>query len=268
MGYSEALMASFLGRLFSKNQSAAFVRGAASFVNRVGALEPELQALDDVALAARMADIRARAAGGVGNEDKSLVFALVREAARRTLKERHYDVQLVGGLALADGKIAEMRTGEGKTLVATLPVALHALSGEGVHIVTVNDFLARRDAVWMGQVYGLLGFSVGVVTSAGSFIYDPSHVPKEEDAERDELGSFKVFYEYLRPAPKREAYAADIAYVTNNELGFDYLRDNTAYDASQIVQRGHHYAIVDEVDSILIDEARTPLIISGPAGDS
>ena len=268
MGYSEALMASFLGRLFSKNQSAAFVRGAASFVNRVGALEPELQALDDVALAARMADIRARAGGGVGKEDKSLVFALVREPARRTLKERHYDVQLVGGLALADGKIAEMRTGEGKTLVATLPVALHALSGEGVHIVTVNDFLARRDAVWMGQVYGLLGFSVGVITSAGSFIYDPSHVPKEEDAERDELGSFKVFYEYLRPAPKREAYAADIAYVTNNELGFDYLRDNTAYDASQIVQRGHHYAIVDEVDSILIDEARTPLIISGPAGDS
>ncbi|MSU74746.1 preprotein translocase subunit SecA, partial [Candidatus Kaiserbacteria bacterium] len=197
-----------------------------------------------------------------------LVFALVREAAHRTLRQPHFDVQLIGGLALLRGKIAEMRTGEGKTLVATLPATFHALAGFGVQVVTVNDYLARRDAAWMGQVYQYLGLTVGVVTSLGSYRYDQSHVEKAEDTERDAAGSFKVFYDYLRPVPKKEAYAADITYITNNELGFDYLRDNTAYDASQIVQRGHHYAIIDEVDSILIDEARTPLIISGPAGDS
>jgi preprotein translocase subunit SecA len=174
----------------------------------------------------------------------------------------------VGGLALLEGKVAEMRTGEGKTLVATLPATYHALAGEGVHIVTVNDYLARRDTAWMGQVYDFLGLTVGVVTSNGSYLYDASHVNAEEDTERDAEGSFKVFYDYLRPVTKREAYAADITYVTNNELGFDYLRDNTSYDVSQITQRGHSYAIIDEVDSILIDEARTPLIISGPSGDS
>jgi preprotein translocase subunit SecA len=174
----------------------------------------------------------------------------------------------LGGLALLRGKIAEMRTGEGKTLVATLPATFHALGGKGVHVVTVNDYLARRDGAWMGQVYDYLGLSVGVVTSGGAYRYDASHVEKEEDTERDAGGSFRVFYDYLRPTTKKEAYAADITYVTNNELGFDYLRDNTAYDASQITQRGHPYAIIDEVDSILIDEARTPLIISGPAGDA
>ena len=161
-----------------------------------------------------------------------------------------------------------MRTGEGKTLVATLPATFHALSGKGVQIITVNDYLARRDTTWMGQVYDFLGLTVGVVTSTGSYRYDASHISKEEDSERDAEGSFKVFYDYLRPVTKKEAYACDITYVTNNELGFDYLRDNTAYDASQIVQRGFHYAIIDEVDSILIDEARMPLIISGPSGDS
>ena len=261
-------MASFLGRLFSQNQSAAFLRAAAPFVARANAFASELELLTSEELATRAKEIRERAHQGVSDEDLPLVFALVREAARRTLKERHYDVQLIGGLALARGKIAEMRTVEGKTLVATLPVTLHALSGKGVHVVTVNDYLARRDGAWMGQVYRALGLSVGVVTSADAYLYDPTHVPEEEDAERDTMGSFKVFYEYLRPVGKREAYAADITYVTNNELGFDYLRDNTAYDASQIVQRGHHYAIIDEVDSILIDEARTPLIISGPSGDS
>jgi preprotein translocase subunit SecA len=261
----------FLSRLFSENQSAAFVKGAAPVVAAVNALGPELAALDDEALRARYAAVRERmAAGDAAALDAAVpeVFALVREAASRTLGQRHFDVQLVGGVALARGKIAEMRTGEGKTLVATLPATLHAARGAGVHVVTVNDYLARRDAAWMGQVYAFLGLSVGVVTSSGAYLYDASHVQREEDASRDEAGAFRVFYDYLRPAGKRDAYLADITYATNNELGFDYLRDNTAYDPSQIVQRGHPYAIVDEVDSILIDEARTPLIISGPAGDS
>ena len=259
-----------LSSLFSKNQSAAFLKAAAPVVARAGALAGELEALSDGAVRERLAGIRARAgaAGATPREDAAEVFALVREASRRTLRQPHFDVQLIGGLALLDGKIAEMRTGEGKTLVATLPTVFHALAGKGVHVVTVNDYLARRDGAWMGQVYDFLGLTLGVVTSSGSYIYDAAHVAKEEDAERDAQGSFRVFYDFLRPVSKKDAYAADITYVTNNELGFDYLRDNTAYDVSQIMQRGHHYAIVDEVDSILIDEARTPLIISGPAGDS
>ena len=261
-------MAGFLSRFFSKNQSAAFLRAAAPFVAAVNALEAELESLSQDALRAKAAEIRARSAEGVAEADAPLVFALVREAARRTLSQRHFDVQLMGGLALARGKIAEMRTGEGKTLVATLPATLFALTGKGVHIFTVNDYLARRDGAWMGQVYGYLGLSVGVVTSTGSYIYDASHVASGEDQERDAEGSFRVFYDYLRPATKKEAYGADLTYATNNELGFDYLRDNTAYDASQLTQRSYAHAIVDEIDSILIDEARTPLIISGPAGDS
>jgi preprotein translocase subunit SecA len=259
-----------LSSLFSKNQSAAFLKGAAPIVAATQALSAEFATLDDAAIRDRAAELRerARSTGGAEKEDIPLVFALVREAARRTRNEPHFDVQLIGGLALLEGKIAEMRTGEGKTLVATLPATFHALAGKGVHIVTVNDYLARRDTSWMGQVYDFLGLSVGVVTSTGAYRYDASHVAKEEDAERDAEGSFKVFYDYLRPVSKKEAYDADITYVTNNELGFDYLRDNTAYDASQIMQRGHHYAIIDEVDSILIDEARTPLIISGPSGDT
>ncbi len=263
-----------LSRFFSKNQSAAFLRAASPVVDAVNKLEEGLTALSDEALRARLTEVRVKAveAGATPEADLPLVFALVREAARRTRRERHFDVQLAGGLALARGKIAEMRTGEGKTLVATLPATFHALAGRGVQIVTVNDYLARRDTTWMGQVYDFLGLTVGVVTSTGAYRYDESHVAKEEekelDSERDAEGSFKVFYDYLRPVEKREAYAADITYVTNNELGFDYLRDNTAYDPSQFVQRGHHYAVIDEVDSILIDEARTPLIISGPAGDS
>ncbi|HEX7651546.1 MAG TPA: preprotein translocase subunit SecA [Candidatus Paceibacterota bacterium] len=260
---------SLLGNLFSKNHSAAFLRSAQPVVREAARLEAELTPLTQQELAARLAAARERTGGNPQKDaDIAEVFALVREAARRTLGERHYDVQLMGGLALAKGRIAEMRTGEGKTLVATLAVTLRALAGKGVHVVTVNDYLARRDAAWMGQVYAYLGLTVGAITSGGAYVYDAAHVKQEEDAERDAEGSFKVFYDYLRPASKKEAYAADVTYATNNELGFDYLRDNTAYDPNQLSQRGHHYAVVDEIDSILIDEARTPLIISGPAADA
>jgi len=261
-------MANILGRLFSENQSAGFVKSAGPVVAKAAALEAEIKGLSEAELKARLQQVKERTEGAISSDnDIAEVFALVREAADRTLKERHYDVQLIGGLALAKGRIAEMRTGEGKTLVATLAATLRALAGKGVHVVTVNDYLARRDGAWMGQVYSYLGLTVGVVTAGGSYIYDATHVEAGEDTERDEQGSFKVFYDYLRPASKKEAYAADITYATNNELGFDYLRDNTAYSGEQLTQRGHHYAIIDEVDSILIDEARTPLIISGPAAN-
>ncbi len=263
-----------LSRFFSKNQSASFLKDVAPIVASANKFSQELVGLSDESVRAKLALVRVRAqeAGATPESDIPLVFALVREASRRTLKQPHFDVQFIGGLALLQGKISEMRTGEGKTLVATLPATFHALSGKGVQIITVNDYLARRDGVWMGQVYDFCGLTVGVVTSTGAYLYDSSHIEKKEekelDSERDAEGSFKVLYDYLRPATKKEAYACDITYVTNNELGFDYLRDNTAYDASQIVQRAYHYAIIDEVDSILIDEARTPLIISGPSGDS
>ncbi|MBX4200282.1 preprotein translocase subunit SecA [Candidatus Parcubacteria bacterium] len=191
-------------------------------------------------------------------------FASVREASKRTLEQRHFDVQILGGIALHKGGISEMRTGEGKTLVATLPAYLNALTGEGVHVVTVNDYLSRRDAVWMGQIYSALGLSVGVLNHQESFLYDPKHTNK--DKERDETGSFHVVHEFLRPVNKQEAYNADITYGTNNEFGFDYLRDNLVYRKDDVAQRTFNYAIVDEVDSILIDEARTPLIISANTG--
>lgn len=193
-------------------------------------------------------------------------FALTREAAKRTVGLRHYDVQLVGGMLLHQGKITEMRTGEGKTLVGTLPAALNALTEKGVHVVTVNDYLARRDAVWMGQVYAALGLSVGVINHNESYLYDAGHF--EVDEARDKEASHKIFYEFLRPCSRQEAYAADITYGTNNEFGFDYLRDNIEFETDKLRQREHVYAIVDEIDSILIDEARTPLIISAPAADS
>ena len=260
-------MANFLGKMFAQNQSASFLKAGAPVVEGASKLADEIAALSREEIAARLSKVKERTSGQPQSDtDIAEVFALVREASTRTLKERHYDVQLLGGLTLAKGKIAEMRTGEGKTLVATLAATLRALAGKGVHLVTVNDYLARRDAAWMGQVYDYLGLTLGVITSQGAYVYDASHVTKEEDVAEE--GSFKVFYDFLRPVPKKEAYAADITYATNNELGFDYLRDNTAYDASQMVQRGHHYAIVDEIDSILIDEARTPLIISGPVGDA
>jgi len=193
-------------------------------------------------------------------------FALVREASKRTLNQRHYDVQLMGGIILHQGNVTEMRTGEGKTLVATLPAYLNALSGKGVHIITVNDYLSRRDAVWMGQIYSILGLTVGVINHDASYLYDVGH--KEADAERDEFGSFRVVYDFLRPCTRQEAYQADITYGTNSEFGFDYLRDNIEYGKKNLRQRGYNFAIVDEIDSILIDEARTPLIISMPDADS
>src|SRR5690625_4547265 len=208
-------------------------------VKRINELEGEFKALSDAELTAKTQEFRDRLAQGE-TVDALLpeAFATVREASQRTLGMRHFDVQLIGAMALHDGKIAEMKTGEGKTLMATLAVYLNALPGKGVHVVTVNDYLARRDADWMAKLYGFLGLTTGVVV--------PGQSPEE----------------------KREAYAADITYGTNNEFGFDYLRDNMAFRAEDRMQRGLHYAIVDEVDSILIDEARTPLIISGPAEES
>lgn len=195
-------------------------------------------------------------------------FALVREAASRTLKQRHYDVQLMGGITLHEGKIAQMGTGEGKTLVATLPAYLNALKGKGVHVITVNDYLAKRDAVWMGQIHFALGLSIACIAHDSAYRYDPSFVPAELDLERDQLGSFKVVDKFLRPVSRKEAYEADITYGTNHEFGFDYLRDNLTMSLAERVQRGHAYAIIDEVDSILIDEARTPLIIAAPDRES
>jgi preprotein translocase subunit SecA len=207
-------------------------------VAQINALEPQIAALSDEALRAKTEAFKARlAAGETLDQILDEAFAVVREAARRTLGQRHYDMQMVGGMVLHNGGIAEMRTGEGKTLVATLPVYLNALAGKGVHVITVNDYLATRDADWMGRVYRFLGLSVGVIING------------------------------LSQGERQRAYGSDITYGTNNEFGFDYLRDNLAYDIGEMVQRGHHFAIVDEVDSILIDEARTPLIISGPTED-
>ena len=229
-----ALIAKIFG---SRNQR--LLKEYAAYVERANGFEPKLKQLSDAELAAKTQEFRARLAQGATVDDLlPEAFAVVREAAQRTLKMRHFDVQLVGGITLHQGKISEMRTGEGKTLVATLPAYLNALPGKGVHVVTVNEYLAQRDADWMGPVFRFLGMSVGVIKNGQS---------GEE---------------------KRAAYAADITYGTNNEYGFDYLRDNLAFRLEDRVQRGLVYAIVDEVDSILIDEARTPLIISGPAEES
>ncbi len=194
----------------------------------------------------------------------------MRETGKRTLGQRHFDCQLIGGIILHEGKITEMKTGEGKTLAATLPLYLNALEGKGCHLVTVNDYLARRDAVWMGQIYYALGMTVGCLNHEQSFSYDPEYKKPAEEKEktRDELGGFLVVEDFLRPCSRKEAYLADITYGTNNEFGFDYLRNNMVYDLSQKIQRDFYYSIVDEVDSILIDEARTPLIISAPDTES
>ncbi|HLP86365.1 MAG TPA: preprotein translocase subunit SecA, partial [Candidatus Paceibacterota bacterium] len=239
-------------------------------VNKTNAFEKEISKLSDEDFKARTEDLKARIKNGTSlDELLPEAFAIVREVSLRVRNERHYDVQVVGGIALHKGNIAEMRTGEGKTAAATLPAYLNSLTGLGVHIVTVNDYLSRRDAVWMGPVFAMLGISVGVINSQNtSYIYDPSHQSKEEIEEESELGSFKVLYEFLRPCTRKEAYACDITYGTNNEFGFDYLRDNLAHNINDVVQRGHNYAIVDEVDSILIDESRTPLIISSQAEES
>ncbi len=229
--------------------------------DQINVLEPRVQALSDQALRAKTDEFRARLANGETLEDLLVeAFAVVREAAVRTLGMRHFDVQLIGGIALHEGKIIEMKTGEGKTLVATMPIYLNALTGRGVHLVTVNDYLARRDARWMGPIYHFLGLSVGVLQEAArtesgrkAFLYDPSRESGKEDVDQLEL------------VDRKEAYQADVTYGTNNEFGFDYLRSNMAHSLEARVQQEHHYAILDEVDNILIDEARTPLIISGPA---
>ncbi len=226
-------------------------------IDAINALEPAMERLSDSDLRAKTGELRTRIRKGEDLDDLTAeAFAVVREAARRTLGQRHFDVQLVGGMVLHSGKIAEMRTGEGKTLVATLPAYLNALTGGGVHVITVNDYLARRDAQWMGAIYHMLGLSVGVLQHDSAYLYDPSPGKTEPGMEK------------LRQAQRREAYAADITYGTNNEFGFDYLRDNMVINALQRVQRELAFAIVDEVDNILIDEARTPLIISGPAEQS
>src|SRR3954454_356624 len=215
------------------------IKGYLPRVAQINALEKELAGLSDEALRGRTETFKQQVAEGTSLDDILVpAFATCREAAKRTLGQRHFDVQLIGGMVLHDGKISEMKTGEGKTLVATLPVYLNALGGRGVHVVTVNDYLAKRDAEWMGRLYKFLGLTVGVI------------VHELDDAQR------------------KEAYAADVTYGTNNEFGFDYLRDNMKFDLRDCVQRKHNFAIVDEVDSILIDEARTPLIISGASEES
>src|SRR6202789_4542740 len=231
------------------------VKRISPLVVEINALEPQMKALSDAEMMAKTIEMKSQVTAALSDVEPAdpqykdrlqaalqdvlaPAFALVREAGRRTLSMRHFDVQLIGGIVLHEGRIAEMKTGEGKTLVATLPAYLNALAGRGVHIVTVNDYLARRDAEWMSPIFRMLGMSIGVI------VHD------------------------LDDEQRRDAYAADITYGTNNEFGFDYLRDNMKYDVEDCVQRGHHFCIVDEVDSILVDEARTPLIISGPAEES
>ena len=254
-------------------------------IEQINALEKDLEKLSLLQLKEKTLQLKEKLSQGKTLDDiLPESFALVREASKRTLQQRHFDVQLLGGIVLHQGKIAEMKTGEGKTLTATLAVYLNALTGKGVHVVTVNDYLAKRDVIWMGQIYNALGLNVGCVTSAGSFLYEEQkeqqpdllseHKSQEKshqtpsDTERDTKGSFRLEKSFLKPCSKKEAYGADITYGTNNEFGFDYLRDNLVFDIKEKVQRGFYYAIVDEIDSILIDEARTPLIISQPDFES
>jgi preprotein translocase subunit SecA len=249
-----------------------FLKKLGVLVKKINDLESDFEKLPIEKFSEKTKEFKKRLADGEKIDDMlAESFALVREASKRTLNQRHFDSQLIGGIVLHQGKIAEMKTGEGKTLAATLPVYLNALTGKGVHVVTVNDYLSRRDTVWMGQIYQALGLSAGCLNHDSSFLYDPRFVKESEeelDKERDELGSFKVVHEFLRPCSRKEAYEADITYGTNNEFGFDYLRDNMAYQPEQRVQRDYNFAIVDEIDSILIDEARTPLIVSAPDEES
>lgn len=255
----------FLESLFG-NANTKYANSLKPVIAQINSLEAEISALSTEGIKDKVQDLKKRLIDGKTLDDVlPEAFALVREAGKRTLDQRHFDCQLIGGIALHQGKIAEMRTGEGKTLTATLPLVLNALSGKGCHLVTVNDYLSRRDAVWMGQIYNFLGLSVGCINHDQSFVYDPAFKKEEEkDKVRDELGGFLVVEDFLKPCSRKEAYDCDITYGTNNEFGFDYLKDNMVYDLKQRMQRGFNYAIVDEVDSILIDEARTPLIISAP----
>jgi len=252
---------------FFKDESVKLLEVYQKSIDVISSFEDALSNLSDDELKNKTPEFKERLKKGESMDDiLPEAFAVVREVSKRTTGLRHYDVQMIGGLTIHNGNIAEMRTGEGKTLVATLPVYLNALEEKGVHVVTVNDYLARRDAVWMGQIYAFLGLSLAVINQESSYLYDPGH--QEVDEERDEEGSYKVFYEFLNPTTRQEAYKADVTYGTNSEFGFDYLRDNLETDQNLVRQRPHSFVLVDEIDSILIDEARTPLIISGPASDA
>ncbi len=280
---------SFLSKIFG-DESTRTIKEIAPVLEKINSFEEVYSSLTAEDFKKKTAEFKDRLKTGE-TLDQILpeAYALVREASKRTLGQRHFDVQMLGGIVMHRGGIAEMRTGEGKTLVATLPAYLNALTGEGVHVVTVNDYLSRRDAVWMGQIYSYLGLRVAVIAHDSAFIYDEAHnesrIPPDrviragknhelgdeetdEDKERDTKGSFHIVHEFLKPISRVEAYEADITYGTNSEFGFDYLRDNLEYEFSKVRQKRHHFAIVDEIDSILIDEARTPLIISAPTVDS
>ena len=291
---------SIINKIFG-DANEKYLKKLQPIVEKINALEPEIRQLSDEKLKEKTQEFKRRLEKGETLDDiLTEAFASVREAGKRTLNQRHFDVQLIGGIVLYQGEITEMKTGEGKTLAATLPLYLNALEGKGCHLVTVNDYLAKRDTVWMGQIYYFLGLSTGCIVHEAAYIYDPnyqeekSEIPNpnnqsnpkpqipnnEKDKERDLVGGFKVVESYLRPVSRKEAYLADITYGTNNEFGFDYLKDNMIYDLTQRAQGsarnashsdaggGFNYAIVDEVDSILIDEARTPLIISAPDQES
>ncbi|MCD6442416.1 MAG: preprotein translocase subunit SecA, partial [Thermotogae bacterium] len=271
-------------KLFDRNER--YLRRYRKMVEKINALEDEMVSKSNLELARKTEEFKERLKKGENLDDiLAEAFAVVREVAKRTIGMRHFDVQIMGGIALHEGKVAEMKTGEGKTLVATLAIYLNALLEKGVHLVTVNDYLARRDAIWMGPIYKFLGLKVGVINPQNrSYLVEWENedlferAMKEdwrawsrektgeivEESEIDE-NALKAFSVKLVESSRRETYLADVTYGTNNEFGFDYLRDNLVYDLEDRVQRGHYYAIVDEVDSILIDEARTPLIISGPS---
>ncbi|MCK4454155.1 preprotein translocase subunit SecA [Candidatus Parcubacteria bacterium] len=270
-------MMKVLSKLFG-DANEKYLKKIQPIVEQINNLEQEFEGFSDEKLRLESEKLKEELKKGKTLDDiLPKAFALTREAAKRTLNQRHFDVQLIGGIILHQGRIGEMKTGEGKTLASTMPIYLNALTDKGVHVVTVNDYLAKRDTVWMGQIYHLLGLSVGCLVHDTACIYDPEFQEKnqesriknqesnsERDEERDTLGGFKVIESYLRPCSRKEAYQANITYGTNNEFGFDYLRDNMVYDLKDKAQREFNFAIVDEVDSILIDEARTPLIISAP----
>jgi len=257
---------SFLDKIFG-DANEKYLRKLQPLIQKTNQLEKEFESFSNEELKLKTQEFKERLKKGETLEDiLSEAFALAREASKRTLRQRPYDSQLIGGIVLHEGKIAEMKTGEGKTLAAVMPMYLNALTDKGCHLVTVNDYLARRDAVWMGQIYYALGLSIGCLNHEQSFLYNPNYKKLEEEKEkmRDELGAFYIVEDFLEPCSRKDAYLADVTYGTNNEFGFDYLRDNMVYRLDQQAQRGFNFCIVDEIDSILIDEARTPLIISAP----
>jgi len=265
---------SFISKIFSfkKNNKIDKFRNE---IEKINLLEPEIEKLSQNEIKQETKILREKVKNNISLDEILLrAFALVREASKRTLNQRHFDEQLIGGMVIHQGKIAEMRTGEGKTLTSVLPAYLNALTGKGVHIITVNNYLAQRDAVWMGQIYSYLGLNIGIITDNQAFLYKENSIDSKEknkaklDKERDEKGSFEVLHEFLEPINRKEAYKADVLYGTNHAFGFDYLRDNLARDSYTQVGQGFNFAIIDEIDSVLIDEARTPLIISSQQEES